>query len=356
MPKRSPFADAARAIGDAAARWRDADFPPRVRAQARIVERTHYSLPVVEYALDALFGSITADAILETIAAEIGDRDVQPVGRVAIVSSRTTIGVAIVPAIFAICAGCDVTVKDREDALVGAFFQTLGGHSFRAEAWRGGEHDLTQYDVVVAFGGDEALRAIREQMREDALFIPYGPKASIGYVGREALGDEAAARRIAEAAARDFLLYDGEGCLSLHALFVQRGGAISPQEFARTLASAARGAAVEFPLGARSPAQAARVAALRDAALFRDGPVHSDDEATFVIEMGEPARAPAFAPRVLAVHEVDSSDEMRAYVARHGIDVESCATVDGPIRFGEMQRPALSYRHGGRPRFSEFVR
>ena len=46
-------------------------------------------------------------------------------GSVCVVSSRTTIGVAIVPAVFALCAKCDVLVKDREDGLVRAFFSTL---------------------------------------------------------------------------------------------------------------------------------------------------------------------------------------------------------------------------------------
>ena len=47
-----------RALADAAERWRDVDFPPRVRAIRAIRARTGYSEPVVGYALDALFGEI----------------------------------------------------------------------------------------------------------------------------------------------------------------------------------------------------------------------------------------------------------------------------------------------------------
>jgi hypothetical protein len=48
------------ALADAAERWSDADFPLRVRASAAIGARLGYTLPVIDYALDRLFGGITA--------------------------------------------------------------------------------------------------------------------------------------------------------------------------------------------------------------------------------------------------------------------------------------------------------
>lgn len=376
------------AIADAAARWRDADFPPRVRVLPRIVERTGYSEPVVEYALDALFSSITAEGIRGVIAREVaamrrgrnvfGDAPVEPVGPVAVISSRTTIGVAIVPAIFALCACCDVTVKDREDALVSAFFETLAEEDSgfesqaRAMQWRGESdaHDLSAYAAVVAFGGDASLRAIRARLAPAARLIPYGPKTSIGYVAREALTSETAARAIADGAARDLVLYEGEGCLSLHALFVERGGALSAESFASILAFAIERANIEFPIGKRDAAVAARVAAARDLALFRGVPCYSNAGASFLLQMGEPDRAPAFLPRVLALHVVDEPNETGLYIKRHRIPIEACAVAgerdeihtklgaEG-IRiaaFGELQRPPLHVAHGGRPRFAEFIR
>lgn len=410
MQSHSKRADVARGIADAAARWCHPDFPPRVRAQTRIVERTGYTLPVVEHALDHLFGAITCDAILTTIEGEVGAKRVAPVGRVAIISSRTTIGVAIVPALFAICAGCDVVVKDREDELVAAFFETLaeefGGPSFApstaaprayarddnrayarddkrvsarddkrsvfaAQIWDGGARDLSAFDCVVAFGGDDALAAIRSQLKPDARFVAYGPKASIGYVTREALQDERAAARIAAGAARDLVLYDGEGCLSLHALFVESDAIVSVASFTALLAQAVERANVEFPLGERDAAAVARIAALRDLAQFRGAVFHSDAQARFLIERGDPDRPPALAPRALAVHEVDVPEEMRAYIERHALPLEACAVAGGRrdvaaaaiaaganriSAFGEMQHPPLTYAHGGRPRFAEFVR
>ncbi|MEA2666031.1 MAG: hypothetical protein QOI11_2975, partial [Candidatus Eremiobacteraeota bacterium] len=96
-------------IGDAAERWSDADFPPRVRAAHAVMARLGYSEPVVDYALDRLFFGLTPAALTAAIASELGavealdgprERDGAPaawargVDRVALVSSDTTIGVA----------------------------------------------------------------------------------------------------------------------------------------------------------------------------------------------------------------------------------------------------------------------
>ncbi len=253
MQRRSARGNVVTAVARAAARWCNSGFPPRVRALARVAERTRYSVPVVAYAFDRLFRSITAEALDEAIAREVGEaRRFEPLGRVAVISSRTTIGVAIVPAIFALCAGCDVLVKDREDSLVAAFFETLAEDSellasAHAEAWDGERdaRDLATYDAVVAFGSNDALYAIRARLRPDARFIAYGPKASIGYVARAALASEATAVEIASGAARALVLYDGEGCLSLHALFVEYGARISPEHFLELLAAAVERACVE---------------------------------------------------------------------------------------------------------------
>src|ERR1700679_1755879 len=65
-----------RAIADAAERWSDADFPPRVRATADIEELLGYTAPVVDYALDRLFRAIPADALSATITGELGSLEI----------------------------------------------------------------------------------------------------------------------------------------------------------------------------------------------------------------------------------------------------------------------------------------
>lgn len=371
------------AISDAAERFVDADFPPRVRLLNGIVERTGYSVPVVEFALDELFGSITAAALTEVIDAEVGSvaaLDGAGGRNVCILSSRTTIGVAIVPAVFALCAKCDVLVKDREDGLVRAFFAALAqelpefAQAAQARAWESAVHDvdLASFDTVVAFGSDASLKEIVTKLAPTARFIGYGSKASVGYIGAGGLPTGSVAREIARGAARDLLLYDTEGCLSLHHLFIDRAATNSPRAFAELLAREVRRAAIEFPLGDRDPAAVARVANARNVAAFRAasglGHVFSDETASYLIVLDAPLNEPPlFLPRALTIQIVDSSDQAVNYLNQFGISVEAIAIAPPAaakklsgltsrfVDFGMLQRPGIGGKHGDRPRIAEFI-
>ena len=390
MPVRAIVA----AIAAAAERWANRAFEPRARARDAVVARTGYAPSAVDYAFDALFGSIRGNQIEAVIVDELGCLDVLdhfvsragrpaaralPIGRVCILSSRTTIGVAIVPAIFALCAKCDVLVKDRDDHLTGAFFQTLARElpSFRdaavAQSWESAAAavDLNGFAAVVAFGDDATLAQLGAELRFPTSLLAFGSKASAGYVTRESLDTERSAAQIAASAARDLVLYESEGCLSLHTIFIENGGAISPERFAEMLSLAVRAAAVEFPPRADA-ATALRLAAARELALLRTGAAHSDPGAGYLVAL-EPGlhKPPLFLPRAIALHCVESPAQTAAYLERHGISLEALAVsstrpdlLELAVRikaarvttFGSLQAPPLGAFHGGRPRVAEFVR
>ncbi|MGP6158495.1 MAG: acyl-CoA reductase [Vulcanimicrobiaceae bacterium] len=395
---KTPAAELVDVVADAAARWCDPDFAPRVRTTGALVERTGYSTPVVEYALDRLFGAITREALRATIAGELGalealdgfvarsgrpDVCFQPAGAVAIVSSDTTIGVALHPLVFAICAKAQVLVKDRDDRLIAAFLETLAEERpelagrLRAETWNGAADAdrLGNADVVVAFGRDDALRAIRAALPAQARFLPFGHRTSVGYVSRASLGDEAAARRVARGAARDALLYDGEGCLSLHALFVERGGALEPERFARLMAAACDELAVEFPVGTR-PSDP-RVEAYRKRLRFRaaqgTGALYCGHHGPHLVAFDLPRdEPPPFLPRTLGLYPVDAPGDALAFLRLHRLPLEAFATDDDPAPelrdaalaagasrltlLGRLQDPPLGGEHGGAGRILPFVR
>jgi hypothetical protein len=387
------------ALADAAERWCDADFPPRVRATAAVCERLGYTLPVVEFALDRLFGGLTAAALTAAIAHELGSLDAldgpiapdgrppawaRGVDRVTIVSSDSTIGVAIPPLAYALCAKCAVTVKDREDALVAAFVETLGeerpelARAVDARSWTGGvgEHEgaaLGDADVVVAFGAADALIAIRDRCGPEANFVPFGHRASAGYV--RATDDLAAYDTIAAGAARDALLYDGDGCLSLHVLFVEAAGD-ALAAFSGALTAACCAAGVEFPMGVRAPRRAVASARYAEAAAFRaangSGRVVRDTHGAWSIIVDAPHdEPPPFGAGAIPLVLVANADAAAAYVERHGIRLQALATTDpagdardlavrlGAVRtapFGRLQDPPLAGHHGGRSRIADFIR
>jgi len=395
---KKPVRSIIEAVAVAADRWSRADFPARLRALGMVSARTGYCVPVVEYAFDCLFGSLRYDAIEATIAGELGSVDVLddfagraarpparalPVGTVCIVSSRTTVGVAIVPAIFALCAKCRVVVKDRDDALVAAFFATLADEleelraAAVAQTWKGDSDatNLRGFEAVVAFGRDATMIQLAKELDFSTRLIAYGSKAGAGYVARESLETEEAARAIARGASLDLILYETEGCLSLHALFVERGGRVSPRRFGEILAAQIETDLRYFAPAAVDSGSRARVAMARDLALFRAGTggrVHADRDASYLVVPDPPfEEPPLFLPRTIGVRAVNEVSEAAAYFRHHGISLEALAVSHSRpelielaieagasrlTQFGRLQAPPLGTFHGGRPRISEFVR
>jgi hypothetical protein len=388
------------AIADAAARWHDADFAPRVRATAAIEARLHTTTPVVDYALDRLFGGMTADAMSAAIVHELGSLDAldgpvaiagrpaawaRGLDRVSIIASDSTIGVAIAPLAYALSAKCTVTVKDRNDGLTAAFLETLAeeraelGAAVEARSWTGGADPgearvLGEADAVVAFGGSDALLAIRSRCRADAAFIPFGHRASAGYVAADALAGDLTT--LAAGLARDALLYDGAGCLSLHLVFVERGADAGLERFVQALAGACAATAIEFPLGERDPARGAGAARYADAAAFRasrgSGRVLRDPAAAWSIVVDAPHDAlPPFGAGAIPLVLVDGPADAAAFISRHAIPLQALgvagAALDRPAlaqalgavrmtALGAMQDPPIAGHHGGRPRIADFIR
>lgn len=389
------------AIADAAERWSNADFPPRVRASAAIEARLGYATPVVEYALDRLFFSLRRELLEAAIVDELGSLEAldgptqrlrrpaafaRGVDRVMIVSSDTTIGVALVPALYALCAKSNVIVKDRSDELVRAFFETLieerpeFAAAAQARAWTGGADAdesrlLGDANAVVVFGSDETIARIRMLLRPDARFVPFGHRISIGYVSPDLLA-QTSDDDVCEGIARDFLLYDGEGCLSLHALFVS-GVPAQAYAFADRLARASERIAVEFPASRIDATRAAAFSSYRNLSAFRAaggrGTVFSVAEGTATIAFDPPRdQPPPLLPRVLPVYPVHGIDDVATFVREHRLPVQALGLADTGVpaalalaqtigavritRLGEMQAPPLGGHHGGAPRIADFVR
>jgi hypothetical protein len=398
MVKTFPVRSIIGAVAGAAAAWCEASFEPRRNTVEAVGARTGYSPPVVEYAFDRLFRFLTREAIERVIVSELGSLEVLdgfvvardarssvralPIGRVCIISSRTTIGVAIIPAIFALCAKCEVLVKDRDDGLASAFFATLaqrhaGLSRFAvARAWSGASDsvDLGTFDTVVAFGSDDTLATIAATTPFPTRLIGYPATVTAGYIARGYLSSEAAAESIAHNAARDMLLYDGEGCLSLRILFVERGGAVSPARFATILRGAVDDTAVALPAMHCAPS-AARRALAADIASFQTAvaeAIFTDAQRSFLLHLDAPRDAsPLLLPRTLSITSVDAPADAVTYLKRHRIALEALAVAGaepsfrevavelGAARlaiFGSLQAPRLGTPHGGRPRIAEFVR
>ena len=119
-------------------------------------------------------------------------------------------------------------------------------------------------DVRLAWGGREAIESIlnlpKRYGTEDVIF---GPKLSFMVVGREALANPRLLRRAARQAATDASVFDQYACASPHTIFVEKGGAVSPREFAAALAAEMGKALIRIPKGPVDAGTAAKVESLR---------------------------------------------------------------------------------------------
>jgi hypothetical protein len=158
--------------------------------------------------------------------------------------------------------------------------------------WPGGSSSLEDLalqraEAVVAYGGNEAIDSLRTRTPLTARFIAYHHRVSVGLVGREALTAERAPG-VARAAARAVSMFDQRGCVSPHAIYVEQGGAVDPEEWAALLASAMADLEGELPGGHLTAADASAVHQMRGAAELREASgsgvrVFSPDESFWTV-------------------------------------------------------------------------
>ena len=134
--------------------------------------------------------------------------------------------------------------------------------------WQGGDEQFercvfAEADVVLAYGGNTALRGMRDRMPVTTRFLPHSHKLSFGMVSSAALSVRRG-QATARAAALDVARYDQQGCYSPHVFYVQRGAQMQPQEFAQHLASELAALASKFSRRSLSLEEAASVGAWRE--------------------------------------------------------------------------------------------
>ena len=107
--------------------------------------------------------------------------------------------------------------------------------------WKGGDQEreksvFEQSNLVIGYGGNQSLQSLQSRIPITTRFLPFGHKVSFGIVSNASL-DSQKAWRTAHQAAFDVVRYDQQGCYSPHLFYVQKGGKVTPQEFARYMAT-----------------------------------------------------------------------------------------------------------------------
>lgn len=194
-------------------------------------------------------------------------------------------------------------------------------------------------DVRVVWGGADAVRAVADlPRRHDCDDVVFGPKLSLAAVGREALATENLARRVARGVAVDCSVFDQEACASAHTVFVERGGAVSPLDFASMLAEQMRRAAARIPRGPVSEWTAGAIKSTR-MQHFLDGevfaPVSLDWSVLYRNRLERPE--PVYG-RTVFVRPIEDVHDVARFIDR-GTQVLGLA-LPGPRRLSVAERVA----------------
>ncbi|NIR43118.1 MAG: acyl-CoA reductase, partial [Gemmatimonadetes bacterium] len=121
---------------------------------------------------------------------------------------------------------------------------------------------LEKADAVVVYGSDETVADIGGRVPTSTRFHAYPNRVGVAFVSRTALVPKAG-RTLAHALASDVVMFDQQGCVSPHTIYVQRGGAVAPLELAERLADALADLAEEIPRGSLSSGESSFIHQLR---------------------------------------------------------------------------------------------
>lgn len=242
--------------------------------------------------------------------------------------------------------------------------------------WKGGDEELErpllqQADVVVGYGGNESLDSIRGRIPLTTRFLPYGHKISFGIVSKAAL-DSRKAWKTAHHCAYDIVRYDQQGCYSPHVFYVQKGGNVSPKEFANYIAHELECFQARYPVRELSIEEAAAAAGWRqqhEMAMYSNPGkemIGKSSAWTVVFEEDDKELSPSCLNRVIKVAAFDDFNEVAKHVSPHRRFLQTVGVAAAPKELfqlsgllgkagvtritglGHMTSPEAGWHHDGR--------
>lgn len=401
IEKRKPQ-EIAEIFTDVFTRWQEPTDPFRQAAEAALPASTRFSGAMVVHGLDLLLQGYTAEAFHALLREVDTEKDLggfaplrSHVGRACGPALTTHVfagnipGVGLPGLIAATILGSASLVKTAStDPLFPALWAASVarrdpeiGEALAVLWWSGGRKELEaiafdRADVVVAYGSEQTIRELQGRVR--GRFLGHGHRLSFGVIGREVLPS---AQEVAERAAYDASLFDQQGCLSPHLLYVEEGGEVSPREFAELVASAMERWANHLPPG--SPTRDEAMAVRRFRAEYEAQELAGKDVALFmspqrldwtVIYDADPRFTPSCLQRTVLVKPVADLSEVGGLVRSWRPYLQAAGVAVGPERIGvlaarlgrvgvsricpvgKMQAPPLIWHQEGRSLVRDLVR
>ena len=408
--RRMPVAEIVDAIDRAIARLLDRDDPFRRQAEAWLPVVSGYDADMVRLGLTGLFKTFRAPQLRRFVAEDFANPGVldgfQPTpmgGAVRAVGPdlRVHSWAGTGPALSLWRLVCGLLVKapsigklaSAEPLFAGWFARLLAEvHPPLADClavvwWSGagGETGVgaegadvlyAEADTVLAYGGNQALDALRRRLPVTTRFLPHGHKLGFGMVAATAL-DTLQAPAVARRAAWDVMRYDQQGCYSPHVFYVERGAPVPPRAFADYLAAELATLQRRFARRALALEEGAAVAKWQQTVEWSAedlliGPVDAPWRVAYSDSL-QPL-APTALYRTIAVVGVDCLEAVVPVVAAQRAFLQTAGIAAGPealyrlagllgavgvtriSAIGAMGKPEAGWHHDGRFNLIDLVR
>ena len=223
--------------------------------------------------------------------------------------------------------------------------KTMGVIYFSRNAVKLGELMSKNADVRIAWGGREAVETVAGYpSKYDCETVIFGPKLSFAVVSKEMLSDEQAAKKLARRVSVDVSVFDQTGCASAHNLFIEKGGAVTPERFCQILNESMGKTEIQIPKPTMSPEQVSAVHSIRGVYDFCGLSIGSETMSySILLDEHDELHKPVYS-RVLFVHAVDSIMQAIKHITEDIQTIGIEATPEQAIAFAEAATPMGAVR------------
>lgn len=389
--------------------WKDPDYPLRNEAEAMLSIITGFSTPMIRATLDGLVSMFNAKDLKLLLEDELGDPRLLDQFRprsttggyykayghelITAVFAGNVPGLPVGNIVYALLTKSAILGKSssEEPLFASLFAQSLAdvnpqlADCLAMVCWKGGEQSIEQVafgaaDAVIAYGSEHSVNQIQKRIPGGTRFISYGHKISLGIIGKQALSMDRI-HDTTEKAARDVSIFDQQACLSPQLFYVEQGGDISPEEFAKLLAHQMMNLNRSIPRGKVSVNEAATINQLRGSYEFKqawgqDVAVYASTPGTdwTVIYEADPSIQLSPLNRFIRVkpvtqisHVMPLIEPIKDYLQTVGAALPSDRLltlanqigelgVDRICPLGQMCAPSLFWRHDGRLNLMDLIR
>lgn len=404
--RRRSVRDVVALLGKVGARFLDFEDPLRARALAWLPATSGLSAEMAAAVLDGMASDWTPEGMGRVVAADFPDprvldgfvesgegrvRALGPELCVQIVSGSVP-GVGATALLRSLLVKAPTFVKPGKGDIV---LPVLLGEALREADeelgaalavmyWPGGslaleDAVLERADVVTAYGGDASVGQLRARTPVTARFLAYHHRMSFGVVGRASL-DTRHRVRVASEVAGAVAFFDQRGCVSPQVVYVEKGGEVTPADFARDLAVALGALEEHLPGGDLDSGEASALHQARGSAeiLAASGAgveVHHGGAAPWTVVLDPDAALDVYCVgRLVRVRPVDDASDvppLLSPMARHlqtvavsGLGEEMVALAEGLARVGVTRVtsfdaapfPPPGWHHDGRGALETLVR